>query len=129
MSILIASQIGGAINFECQLIFRRYIFHAFDNSELVVQGVTNSTIVIHNEGTWHINHGHSMSHEEIILEHHHQVFEGVKAAVAQVLDRHRRLGESIVVMRGSNIVTLTGDEIPVAKEEFTKEAIELIADS
>ncbi len=33
-------------------------------------------------------------------------------AVAEAIERHRRLGESIVIWRDGQIVTLTGDEIP-----------------
>jgi hypothetical protein len=38
---------------------------------------------------------------------------GVRLAVAEALDRHRKLGQSIVIIRNGEIVTLTGDEIPV----------------
>jgi hypothetical protein len=41
-----------------------------------------------------------------------RITQGVKAAVAQALDRHRRLGESVVVMQGDVIVTLKPEEIP-----------------
>lgn len=33
-------------------------------------------------------------------------------AVAEAIERHRRLGESIVIWRDGKIVTLTADEIP-----------------
>ena len=33
-------------------------------------------------------------------------------AVAEAIERHRRLGESIVIWRDGQIVTLTADEIP-----------------
>ena len=32
--------------------------------------------------------------------------------VSEAIERHRRLGESIVIWRDGQIVTLTGDEIP-----------------
>ena len=43
-------------------------------------------------------------------------------AVAEAIERHRRLGESIVIWRDGEIVTLTGDEIPPQNlEAFKKE--------
>jgi hypothetical protein len=37
---------------------------------------------------------------------------GAQQAVAEAIERHRCLGESIVIWRDGEIVTLTGDEIP-----------------
>ena len=37
-------------------------------------------------------------------------------AVAEAIERHRRLGESIVIWRDGQIVTLTADEIPPLDE-------------
>lgn len=45
------------------------------------------------------------------LAQQNRITQGVKAAVAQALDRHRRLGESVVVMQGDVIVTLKPEEI------------------
>lgn len=43
-------------------------------------------------------------------------------AVAEAIERHRRLGESIVIWRDGQIVTLTADEIPPQDlEAFKKE--------
>ncbi|MEQ8752103.1 hypothetical protein [Coleofasciculus sp. G1-WW12-02] len=42
---------------------------------------------------------------------------GVKAAVAQAIERHRRLGQSISIWRDGKIVTLTADEIPPMQVE------------
>ena len=39
------------------------------------------------------------------------VTSGIQNAVAQALDRHRRLGESVVVILGDVIVTLKPEEI------------------
>ncbi len=36
---------------------------------------------------------------------------GVRAAIADAIERHRRLGESISIWRDGKIVTLTADEI------------------
>ena len=40
------------------------------------------------------------------------ITEGAQQAVAEAIERHRRLGESIVIWRDGQIITLTGDEIP-----------------
>jgi hypothetical protein len=37
---------------------------------------------------------------------------GVKAAVAEAIERHRKLGESISISQGGKVVTLTADRIP-----------------
>lgn len=42
-----------------------------------------------------------------------KIHEGVKFAIAQALERHRKLGESIAVWRDGQVVTLTADQIPV----------------
>lgn len=43
----------------------------------------------------------------------HRKIEAVaQAAVAQAIERHRRLGESISFMKDGKIVTLTAEEIP-----------------
>ncbi|MFP5272295.1 hypothetical protein [Coleofasciculus sp.] len=42
---------------------------------------------------------------------------GVKSAVAQAIERHRRLGQSISIWRDGKIVTLTADEIPPMQVE------------
>ena len=41
-----------------------------------------------------------------------KINEGVKAAIAQALERHRKLGESIAVWRDGRVVILTADQIP-----------------
>lgn len=41
-----------------------------------------------------------------------KITEGVKAAIAQALERHRKLGESIAVWRDGRVVILTADRIP-----------------
>lgn len=42
---------------------------------------------------------------------------GVKQAIAQALEKHRKLGESITILQDGKIVTLTAENIP------TKEVI------
>jgi len=52
-----------------------------------------------------------------------EAFEQVaRAAVAEAIERHRRLGESIVIWRDGQIVTLTGDEIPPQNVEAFQRA-------
>jgi uncharacterized protein (DUF2249 family) len=41
-----------------------------------------------------------------------QIDAGVKAAIAEAIERHRRLGESISILKDGEIVTLTADQIP-----------------
>ena len=49
-----------------------------------------------------------MTNEEKFLA----ITRGAQQAVAEAIERHRRLGESIVIWRDGQIVTLTADEIP-----------------
>ena len=37
---------------------------------------------------------------------------GVKAAIAQAIEKHRQLGQSISIWRGGKVVTLTAEQIP-----------------
>ncbi|WP_017741701.1 hypothetical protein [Scytonema hofmannii] len=37
---------------------------------------------------------------------------GVKAAIAEAIERHRKLGQSISIMQNGKVVTLTAEEIP-----------------
>jgi hypothetical protein len=38
--------------------------------------------------------------------------EGVRAAIAEAIERHRKLGESISIWQDGKVVTLTADQIP-----------------
>ena len=38
-----------------------------------------------------------------------QIDAGVKAAIAEAIEKHRRLGESISILKDGEIVTLTAD--------------------
>jgi len=38
---------------------------------------------------------------------------GVKTAIAEAIERHRKLGQSISIMRDGQIITLTGEQIPL----------------
>jgi uncharacterized protein (DUF2249 family) len=40
-----------------------------------------------------------------------QIDAGVRAAIAEAIERHRRLGESISILKDGEIVTLTADQI------------------
>ncbi|MDZ8261089.1 hypothetical protein [Nostoc sp. ChiQUE01b] len=42
---------------------------------------------------------------------------GVKAAIAAAIERHRRLGQSISIMREGKVVTLTPDEITAIQNQ------------
>ncbi len=44
---------------------------------------------------------------------------GVKAVIAEAIEKHRRLGQSIRIWRDGKIVTLTAAEIPPLSNEVT----------
>lgn len=46
-----------------------------------------------------------------------RINEGVKVAIAQAIERHRRLGESIAIWRDGKVVMLTADQIPQIQTE------------
>ncbi|MEA5498867.1 hypothetical protein VB834_23125 [Limnoraphis robusta Tam1] len=41
-----------------------------------------------------------------------QIDAGVKQAIANAIERHRKLGESISIWKDGKVVTLTPDQIP-----------------
>jgi len=41
-----------------------------------------------------------------------QIDTGVKAAIANAIERHRKLGESISIWQDGKVVTLTAEQIP-----------------
>jgi hypothetical protein len=41
-----------------------------------------------------------------------QINAGVQESIAQAIERHRKLGESIAVWRDGKVVVLTADQIP-----------------
>lgn len=47
-----------------------------------------------------------------VTELHQKIDAGVKFAIVNAIKRHRRLGESISILRDGKVVTLTADEIP-----------------
>ncbi|MBW4607723.1 MAG: hypothetical protein KME22_10960 [Hassallia sp. WJT32-NPBG1] len=50
--------------------------------------------------------------EEEMRTLHSQINAGVKAAIAEAIERHRKLGQSISIMQDGKVVTLTAEEIP-----------------
>lgn len=48
---------------------------------------------------------------------HSKIDAGVKAAIAQAIERHRKLGESISIMQDGKIVTLTAEQIPTIQHQ------------
>ena len=40
------------------------------------------------------------------------ILEGVKVAIAEALERHRRLGQSIAIWQDGKVVILEADQIP-----------------
>ncbi|ERT03562.1 hypothetical protein M595_5701 [Lyngbya aestuarii BL J] len=47
-----------------------------------------------------------------LSELHQQIDAGVKQAIANSIERHRKLGESISIWKDGKVVTLTADQIP-----------------
>lgn len=50
--------------------------------------------------------------EPQLTEIHQKIDAGVKVAIAEAIERHRRLGESISILKDGKVVTLTAEEIP-----------------
>ncbi len=55
--------------------------------------------------------------ENEIQSKHQKIRAGVKAAIAQAIERHRKLGESIAVWKDGNVVILAADQIPLIQIE------------
>jgi len=47
-----------------------------------------------------------------LTEIHQKIDIGVKAAIANAIERHRKLGESISIWQEGKVVTLTAEQIP-----------------
>ena len=41
-----------------------------------------------------------------------QIDKGVREAIAEAIERHRRLGESITILQDGKVISLTADQIP-----------------
>jgi len=48
---------------------------------------------------------------------HQKIQAGVKAAIAQAIERHRKLGESIAIWQDGKVVVLAADQIPAMRVE------------
>jgi uncharacterized protein (DUF2249 family) len=57
-----------------------------------------------------------------------QIDTGVRAAIAEAIERHRRLGESISLLKDGQIVTLTADQIPPKDDKKTNSTPKLTGD-
>lgn len=63
-----------------------------------------------------------MNNPQIPLsELHQQIDAGVKQAIANAIERHRKLGESISIWKEGKVVTLTPDQIPPLYINQTKD--------
>ncbi|MBD1211211.1 MAG: hypothetical protein ACK6A9_13990 [Dolichospermum sp.] len=58
-----------------------------------------------------------------VTDLHQKIDAGVKFAIANAIERHRRLGESISILRDGKIMTLTADEIPPRDIEKLKSSL------
>ncbi|MCU0565453.1 MAG: hypothetical protein MUF49_02525 [Oculatellaceae cyanobacterium Prado106] len=54
--------------------------------------------------------------EENQITLHDQITEAARDAIAQALERHRKLGESIAVWQDGKVVVLSSDQIPLPHE-------------
>jgi hypothetical protein len=50
--------------------------------------------------------------ESQLSELHQKIDQGVKKAITEAIEKHRKLGESIVIWQDGKIVTLTSEQIP-----------------
>lgn len=48
---------------------------------------------------------------------HRKIDAGVKAAIAQAIERHRKLGQSISILQDGKVVTLTAEQIPAIQHQ------------
>ncbi len=51
-----------------------------------------------------------------LTEIHQKIDAGVKTAIREAIERHRRLGESISILKDGKVVTLNADQIPALDE-------------
>lgn len=50
--------------------------------------------------------------EQSLTELHQKINAGVKLAIAEAIEKHRKLGQSISVWQDGQIITLTANQIP-----------------
>jgi hypothetical protein len=53
-----------------------------------------------------------MTKEESVVQFSEIVLQGMREGVAKAIERHRCLGESIVVMKDGKIIEIPADQIP-----------------
>lgn len=47
-----------------------------------------------------------------LSELHQKIHQGVQKAIADAIEKHRKLGESISILQDGKVITLKADEIP-----------------
>lgn len=57
--------------------------------------------------------------EQELLTQQDKILKGVQEAVAQAIERHRRLGQSIAIMRDNQVVILAPEEIKPLQDDRT----------
>ncbi len=55
-----------------------------------------------------------------LTELHQKIDAGVKLAIAEAIEKHRKLGQSISIWQDGQIITLTADQIPPLDREQIK---------
>ncbi len=58
-----------------------------------------------------------MTNQNKLSELQQKIDVGVKQAIAQAIERHRKLGESISIWQDGKIVTLTAENIPPLNQD------------
>jgi predicted ABC-type ATPase len=87
----------------------------YDNSsslpKLVGERIINQLPIIYDNEIWKQITEYNMNEEEMKTLHK-KIDAGVKAAIAEAIERHRKLGQSISIMQNGEVVTLNAEEIP-----------------
>ncbi|MEG3934087.1 hypothetical protein QUA00_12305 [Microcoleus sp. T2B6] len=55
---------------------------------------------------------------------HQKIDAGVKKAIAQAIEKHRRLGQSISIWQDGKVVTLSADEIPPLEKDIISSPVD-----
>ncbi len=59
----------------------------------------------------------TLMNESRLTKIHQKIDAGVKVAIAEAIERHRKLGESISIWKDGKVVTLTADQIPLLSDK------------
>jgi len=59
--------------------------------------------------------------EKYLSELHRKIDADVKLAIAEAIEKHRKLGQSISIWQDGKVVTLTADQIPPLELEKSQE--------